>query len=222
MSEENPEEYRVKGDAEFTGKKTVVKVNVDKDGIKEEIKQELKKEENADKAVQLFLKLKQDYSEKYPAYSELFSSCESPAELFDALQAAQNEKPQEQKRAPMGKAPMYSSNDSEFGSHAEVIDKLYFDGYYNPEATPEQKKEARAKIDKLFTSLKDSGAWRTLKESGVSGFGKPIPPHMTCAKCQGTIQNYPCKLCGYDPKTHEPYLFKPPQREGSGMAGVPK
>jgi len=220
-NEENPEEYRVKGDAEFTGKKTVVKVNVDKDGIKNEIKQELEREENEKKLIDFMQNLKDELSSRYPEYSSLIDSATSPLELHEILEQARAEKPTE-KKPPVtkGKAPMYSPDDSGFESHSQVIDKLYFDGYYNPEADEATKKQARQRIDALFQSLKNSGAWRTLKESGVSGFGKPIVPHMDCAKCHSTIQSYPCKICNYDPKKHEPYLFKSPQ--DSGMAGVPK
>jgi hypothetical protein len=145
--------------------------------------------------------------------------CQSPREMYDYI-ASKSKKPTEQKRAPFGKAQFTPSNEGA-DSAEQLLDSLYFTAYYDVEATAQQKKEARQKISTLFETLISSPSWRTIKESGIGALG-PIKPHMDCPKCHATIQNYPCRVCGYEPKKHEPYLFKTSRDVGSSGLTNPK
>jgi ribosomal protein L32 len=189
----------------------ITKVTVDKEGIKEEIKNELRREENEPKALQFLEDLKEELSEKYPAYIDLFKDANSPSELYEILSQARSEKTEDKKPAPHGKAQFLNPNDSGFESHAELIDKLYFDAYYNPEADEALKKSSREKIDQLFDSLISGRSWEQLKRSKV--YDAIIKTNVeSCPNCGKTLIDGAVCSCGYDPysKKHRPRVYQNP------------
>lgn len=182
-------------------KNTVVlhKIQVDTDTVAKNVKEQLKKEENADKAMQLFLKLKQDYSAKYPEYAELFSSCESPAELYDVLEQAQTETKTEEKKTPHGKAPFLAPPTGEDSAQV-LVENLYHKAYFDLKATEEEKAEAKKKLDSLWRSFETGKSMSQIREGRLNEIMKPISE---CPECHKTIpplsKNNPvCPYCGYD------------------------
>jgi rubrerythrin len=197
---EDESTYSVKGDAEFESKKTKVVVKVDKDEIKDEIKQELKHEEDEGKLIAFIENLKSEFSEKYPAYADLFEAATSPVELHEILEQARTEKkvPTE-KKIPMGKAPFISSAGAGHGSSVEMLDSLYDKAYLNSSKyDKEEVEDAKQKINTLWESMIGSKSWSQLKEGGT----RKIEQHKisSCPQCGFTlVDRNDCPNCGYDP-----------------------
>jgi ribosomal protein L32 len=212
MSEnEDTDQYNVKGDAEFQGKKTIVKVNIDKDAIKKEIKDEIQQEEKIDENVQHFETLKQIAKEQAIEFSDQIDACQSPREVMEILEAARNEKKKtETHKAPHGKSMFLSpSNAEQYADSAEMLDKLYDTAYYSKTATPEERQEARKKIDKLFESLIEGRSWDQIKRS--KDYDSLIKTNIeSCPSCGKTLISGANCSCGYDPysKKHRPKTWE--------------
>jgi hypothetical protein len=202
-NEENPDEYNVTGDAEFKGKKTVVKVNIDKDAIKEEIKQELGAEKRLDEGLKHFEALKEMAISQHRELEDQINSCETPGQIMEILEQAKIEKPTEKKRAPAGKSTMLPpSNAEQYGSQSEMIDALY-EQAYGVKSTAEEKTEARKKINSLWRSFETGKSASLLRES-QSNLEKIMKPVGECPNCWRTLipplskNNPECEFCGYN------------------------
>jgi len=201
-------------DEEYGVKK--IKVNIDRSpeveairAEKEAVEQELaeKKAILEQQALEEFEQLKQRLSEKFNDQNIL--DCGSPSEVYSYI--ASVNKPQEQKRVPMGKAPMYSSDSGGAKDYGELLDQLYDTAYYNPKATPEERQEAKQKIDQLFDSLISGRSWEQLKRS--KAYDAIIKTNVeSCPSCGKTLISGARCSCGYDPYSgkHRPKTYQNP------------